>query len=66
MKRHYNGLKKEIEKKRSNPTVINAYLNKEFDSRRTWIKNLAASERVKKLMQSYPCFKDHVEVVTLS
>lgn len=62
MERHYNALKKEMDKKNSNYKVVNCYLNKEFPSRREWLMNILAEERATKLLEVYPCYKDHVEV----
>ena len=64
MRRHYNALIKETEKKKPNPAVVNSYLNKEFSTRRSWLEGVSAGERVEKLLDVYPCFKDHVEVCT--
>ena len=64
MRRHYNALIKETEKKKPNPAVVNSYLNKEFSARRSWLQGVSAGERVEKLLDVYPCFKDHVEVCT--
>ena len=63
MARHYNALKREMEKKNPNEDVVNFYLNKEFPSRREWLKEIGAEERAVKLLEEYPCFKDHVEVI---
>ena len=62
MQRHYNALKREMVKRNPNPIVLNAYLNKEFPSRREWLLTIAPEERAAKLLKVYPCFKDHVEV----
>ena len=65
MARHYNALKREMEKKNPNEDVVNFYLNKEFPSRREWLKEIGAEERAVKLLEEYPCFEDHVEVLNL-
>ena len=57
MERHYNALKKEMEKKNPNCKVVNCY-----PSRREWLMNILAEERATKLLEVYPCYKDHVEV----
>ena len=65
MARHYNALKREMEKKSPNEDVVNFYLNKEFPSRREWLKEIGAEERAVKLLEEYPCFEDHVEVLNI-
>ena len=62
MRRHYSALIKETERKKPNKAVVNSYLNKEFSARRNWLQGVSAGERVEKLLNAYPCFKDHVEV----
>ena len=62
MERHYNALKREMDKKNPNQNVVNCYLNKEFSARREWLMKTSAEERAAKLLEVYPCFKDHVEV----
>lgn len=64
MERHYSALSKETHKSKQSPTVINAYLNKEFEARRKRIESMTPEERHKKVFDVYPCFKDHVEVTT--
>ena len=61
MDRHYNGLKREMDKKNPNEKVVNCYLDKEYPSRREWLTNILAEERAVRLLEVYPCFKDHVE-----
>lgn len=51
-----------MDKKNPNENVVNCYLNKEFPSRRKWLMNISAEERAAKLLEVYPCFKDHVKV----
>lgn len=63
MERHYMGLSKELEKKKPNPAIINSFLNKEFSTRRVWLTDLSPGDRLEKLMEKYPCFQDHVEVI---
>ncbi|XP_028393181.1 uncharacterized protein LOC114522354 [Dendronephthya gigantea] len=63
MKRHYAALMKEVEKKKPNVAVVNSYLNKEYSARRSWLQAMSAGERVEKLMDVYPCFKDHIEII---
>ena len=62
MERHYNALKREMDKKNPNQNVVNCYLNKEFSARREWLMKTSAEKRAAKLLEVYPCFKDHVEV----
>ena len=62
MRRHYSALIKETERKKLNKAVLNSYLNKEFSARQNWLQGASAGERVEKLLNAYPCFKDHVEV----
>ena len=63
MTRHYSALTKECKKKKPNPAVLNLYLNKEFASRRKWLRTTDAQTRCHDLVEKYPCFKDHVEVM---
>ena len=57
-----NAIKREMDKKNQNENVVNCSLNKESLSRREWLMNISAEERAAKLLEVYPCFKDHVEV----
>eukprot|EP00112_Aurelia_sp_Birch-Aquarium-sp1_P023159 Seg679.17 transcript_id=Seg679.17/GoldUCD/mRNA.D3Y31 product="hypothetical protein" protein_id=Seg679.17/GoldUCD/D3Y31 len=63
MAHHYRSLKKEMTKKKPNEDVINSYLNKEFVARRNWARTIPAEHRCRKIVEVYPCFKDHVEVI---
>ena len=65
MDRLYNSLMKEMKKSNPSPAVINTYLNKEFESRRERIRNMPKNDRHLKLFETYPCFRDHVEVCIL-
>ena len=62
MSRHHSALMKEMEKTKPSPVVVNFYLNKEFQSRRNWLRCTPAEYRCEKFFSTYPCFKDHVEV----
>ena len=62
MERHYAALSKEMKKANSNDTVINTYLNMEFEARQQKIKSMPAEQRHIQLFKEYPCFKNHVEV----
>ena len=62
MKRHYKLLEREMNKKKPNVEIVNAYLNKQFNARREWLKIIPAEERCQKILKDYPCFTDHVEV----
>ena len=62
MERHSNALKKELAKRQPNSTVVKFYLDKEFDTRREWLKDIPADNRCQELLARYPCFKDHLEV----
>jgi hypothetical protein len=63
MERHYSALAKEMQKTKRSATVINMYLNKEFEARRKRIERMAPEERHEKVFDAYPCFNDHVEVI---
>ena len=45
--------------------TLNFYLNKELPSRRNWIRATNANERIDEIINKYPVFKDHVEVILL-
>lgn len=64
MARYYKSLMKEWEKAKPNNLAINAYLNKEFRARRNWVRSIKSqgAARSQEFFQTYPCFKDHVEV----
>lgn len=62
MSRHYNALIKELRKSKPNVLVVNTYLNKEFLSRRNWLRITPADYRCEKFCKIYTCFKNHVEV----
>ena len=66
MKRHFECIKKELGKKNPNMEVVNQYLDKEYEARRTWLTGLGADERVDKLLEFYPCFKDNIIEVKYS
>ena len=50
-----------MEKKNPNEKVINCYLDKEYPARREWLTKILAEERAVRLLEVYPCFRDHVE-----
>lgn len=62
MDRLYNSLSNEMKKKNPSPSVVNAYLNQQFDSRQQQIKDMPVEERCSKLLELYPCFRNPVEV----
>ncbi len=64
MERHYSALVKEMQKTKQSATVINMYLNKEFEVRHERIESMAPEERYEKVFDAYPCFKNHVEVIS--
>lgn len=60
--RHYSALDKEQRKIKPKPEVLNKYLNLDFPSRRDFLTALPKVERVKKIFEMYPCFRDPNEV----
>ena len=62
MKQHYKLLDREMNKKKPNVEIINSYPDKQFNTRREWLKIIPAEERCHKILKDYPCFTDHVEV----
>lgn len=66
MERHLKALQKEMGKKKPNVDVVNIYLNKEFSARRKWLQDIPAAERCTELLDMYPCFTDHVEVIRIN
>lgn len=63
--RHYNGLQKELNKKKPCEDTVKMYLNEEFPQRRRWIVNIGKENRFKIILEKYACFKNPEEVIFL-